>query len=402
MTEETLLQEPATTTVAGQLPQAAQNSLIRNIWGEDALPASTSDTPPVDTTPPTPASVDAIPPVEDIAVPTEWLKKNFDVEDPTILKAEREELKTLKANPPKAEEIKFNDDQSRQIYDLLREGGEKKKDVLKFLALQDKLENLVAADVNEENAAEIIKTGLRLKHQDLTDKEIEYKYNKTYQLPKEPVQGDTEDDDVFAERKQTWQEQVEDIKMSRIIDAKTMKPELSKAKSELVLPEINKGTEVKQEPTPEELEAFNQTKTSFLLSAKQTIDGFNGISTQVKDKDVDFSVSYTPSPEEKTLISESLTKLAESGFDANALFVDRWYDVNTKSFKINQMTEDLSRIFMGKNVDQKLAVDAANKRMEAYLAEKKNVNVTSGNQGSTFQPNGSQTESQKLAEKFFA
>lgn len=383
---------------ANPITPEMQNAFVKNMWGEDAAPTP----PPVSDTPPvaTPPSTDPPPPVE-IPVPTDWLKKEFDIDDFSVLKAEREELKTLKANPIK-EEIKFNDDQSKQIYEYLREGGDKKKEVLKFLATQDKLENLVNAEVNENTAEDIIKLGLKLKHKDLTDSEINYKFNKSYSLPKEPVQGDTEDDEVFAERKQTWQEQVEDIKISKIIDAKTMKPDLEKAKSELVLPEINKGAAVRKEPTPEELAAFNQTKDSFLQSAKQKVETFNGFTAQVKDKDVDYSVTYAPSQEEKVLISEKLTKLAESGFDVNELFAERWYDNDTKTFKIDQMTEDLSRIFMGKNSDQKLAVESANKRMEVFLKEKKNVSVNEGNKGSTFQPNGTQTPSEKLAEKFFA
>lgn len=336
----------------------------------------------------------------EIPIPVDWLKKEFEIEDPAILKAEREELKNLKANPPKAEEIKFNDDQSKQIYELLREGGDKKKAVREFLDTQEKLETLVNAEVNDSTAAEIIKLGLKLKHPDLTQTEIEYKYNKSYSLPKEPTLFPEDEDSV--EKHNEWKEQCEDIKMSRIIDAKTMKPELAKAKTELVLPEINKGVEVKKEPSPEELEVFNKTKDSFIQSAKQTVDGFNGFTVQVKDKDVDYSVSYSPSQEEKTLISNKLTQLAQSGFDANELFAERWYDNDTKTFKIDQMTEDLSRIFMGKNSDQKLAVEAANKRMEVFLKEKKNVSINEGNQGRTFQPNGTQTPSEKLAEKFFA
>lgn len=338
----------------------------------------------------------------EIAVPIDWLKKEFEIEDPAILKAEREELKTLKAAPPKTEEIKFADDQSRQIYELLREGGDKKKEVLQILKTQEQIENIAALQVDKDNAAEIIKLQIRLKNKQLSPSEVEFEYKQNYEVPKEPVQKATEDDDDFNERVEEWKEKVNIIETKRVIAAKMAQPELEKLKSELVLPEINKGTEVKKEPTPEELEAFNNTKNSFLQSAKQSVEGFNGFTAQVKDKDVDYSVTYAPSKEEKALIADKLSVLAESGFDANEVFAERWYDVDTKTFKVEQMTEDLSRIFMGKNSDQKLAVEAANKRMEAFIKEKKNVSVTEGNQGSTFQPNGTKTQSEQLAEKFFA
>lgn len=394
------------------ITQEMQNSFVKSFFGEDAIPAP----PPADDTPvDTPENTGAAtPPPAEIPIPTDWLKKEFEIEDPAILKAEREELKALKANPIK-EEIKFNDEQSKQIYELLREGGDKKKEVLKFLATQEKLESIVNAEVNDNNAAEIVKLGMQLKSKssgsELTSFEIDRLFNRKFQMPPKPriedVKDDTSiapenEDSVYQDRLKKWQEQVDEINLDIKIEAKQVKPELEKAKTELVLPEINKGVEVKKEPSPEELEVFNKTKDSFIQSAKQTVDGFNGFTAQVKDKDVDYSVSYSPSQEEKTLISNKLTQLAQAGFDANELFAERWYDNDTKTFKIDQMTEDLSRIFMGKNSDQKLAVDAANKRMEVFLKEKRNVSINEGNQGRTFQPNGTQTPSEKLAEKFFA
>ncbi|MES2382395.1 MAG: hypothetical protein V4538_15215 [Bacteroidota bacterium] len=352
---------------------------------------------------------------QEIAVPVEWLKKEFDIEDYTVLKAEREELKTLKANPPKVEEIKFDDDQSKHIYELLREGGDKKKEVLKFLATQEKIEALVSSEVTKENAADIVKFGMQLKSKasgsELTDFEINRLFNRKFQMPEKPTLEDVKSDStilesdeekVYQERLSKWQSQVEEVNLDISIEAKQLKPDLEKAKAELVLPEINKGVQAKQEPTPEEQEAFNKSKDSFKQSAKQTIDGFGGFTAQVKDKDVDYTVGYTPSPDEKTLVSTKLNEFAESGFDANALFVDRWLMEDGKTMNIQQMTEDLSRIFMGKNSDEKLAVDAANKRIEAFLREKRNPNVMEGNQNRTFQPNGTQTPSEKLADMFFA
>lgn len=341
-------------------------------------------------------------PETEIAVPVDWLKKEFEIEDPAILKAEREELRALKATPPKAEEVKFADDQAKQIYELLREGGDKKKEVLQILKTQEQLESIIGLSVDKDNAADIIKMQIKLKNKQLSQSEVEFEYKQNYEVPKEPVQKAIEDNEDFNERMNEWKEKVSIIETKRIIAAKMAQPELEKFKSELVLPEINKGESAKQEPTPEELEAFNTAKSSFLQSAKQTVEAFTGFSTQVKDKDVDFSVGYIPSKDEKMLLSNTLSTLAESGFDANSIFADRWYDVENKTFKIDQMTKDLSRMLMADNVDQKLAVDAANKRLDAYLAEKKNVNVLGGNQGSTFQPNGAKTESEKLAEKFFA
>lgn len=326
-----------------------------------------------------------------------YKKLGFEKEDDVVT-----EITTLREKAAKVpEEKQFADEQSKHIYELLREGGDKKKLVRQFLETQEKLETLVSSEVNEDTSVDIIKLGLRLKYKDLTDKEIDYKYNKQYSIPKEPIKGELEDDDEFAEKHAAWKETVDDIKTSRIIDAKTMRPELEKAKSELVLPEIQKGNQnLKQEPTPEDLAVFEKDKTTFLQSAEQSINSFNGVSVQVKDKDVDYSVNYIPSQDEKTLVTTKLKEFAEAQFDANAIFADRWVTEDGK-MNVTQMTEDLSRILMGKNSDQKLATDSANKRLEVYLKDKKQINVNETNQNGQLNLEKDNTSETVKVQEFF-
>lgn len=144
---------------------------------------------------------------------------------------EIEELRSFKSNPPK-EELKFENEKSQQLVKALQAGEFDK--VHSFLDEQVRLEKYLAAEVNEQTADEIIKLGLKLTHKDLTDREIEFKFNKQYGIPKEPV-GDA-DDEEFIEKHNTWKEQVEDIKTSKIIDAKLAKPQLEQAKTKLVVP----------------------------------------------------------------------------------------------------------------------------------------------------------------------
>jgi len=333
---------------------------------------------------------------EETTVEPFYKKLGFEKEDDVV-----NEITTLREKASKTtDELKFEDEQSKQIHELLRTG--KKKEVLEFLATQEKLETLVAAEVNEDTAGEIIKLGLKLKHKDLTDKEIEHKYNKQYSLPKEPVKGELDDDDEFAEKHAEWKERVDAIKMDKIIEAKTMKPELQKANTELVLPEIQKENRSQKEPTPEEQESFRKDKETFLQSAQSVINGYTGISVPVKDKDVDYTVNYSPSQEEKTIITEKLSEFAESGFDVNMLFAERWVSEDGKSIKVEQMVKDLSLLYGQEKFSQKLATDSANKRLEAYLKDKKQINVNETN------PNGqlslekdNTSETAKLQEFFW-
>ena len=121
------------------------------------------------------------------------------------------EIKALRERKP--EEIKFNDDQSKHIYELLREGGDKKKDVLKYLATHEKIETLISADVTKENAADIVKFGMLLKSKssgsELTDFEINRLFNRKFQMPEKPsledVKADTsipaeDEDKVYQDR----------------------------------------------------------------------------------------------------------------------------------------------------------------------------------------------------------
>ncbi len=317
--------------------------------------------------------------IKEVEVPLDWLKKEFEIEDPAILKAEREELKTLKANPQK-EQIKFADEQSKHIYELLSQGAEKRKEVLQVLKNQEEIENLSGLEVNKDNAADIIKLQMKLKNKQLTASEIEFEYKQSFVAPKEPVQKSSELDDDFEERVAEWKEKVSEVEMRRIIAAKMAQPELAQLKSEIVLPEIQRDNQsTEKAPTPEELAAFENDKKSFVTSAEGLINGFNGISGQVKDKDVDYLVNYAISPEGKTLVASKLKEFAESGFNANALFTDLWLDDNN-NLKVDQMVEDLSLLFEGKKAIPKLVNDAANKRIETYLKDKKQINLKETNE----------------------
>jgi len=309
--------------------------------------------------------------VAEIEVPKEWLKKEFDIEDPAILKAEREEYRKLKETPPVAD-LKFENEQSKQIFELLKEG--KSKEVKQFLDTQERLEQYTTAEVTKNNTTNIIKMDMQLKYPSLTKNQIEFQYKQEYSLPKEPAQKADELDEEFEERKNEWKEKVASIEMKTTIAATMAKPELENAKSKLVLPEIQGSGNQQAQPTQEELAAGAKLKETFLKNADTIVNAFKGFEAQVKDKDVDYTVNYTPSKEEKQAVGDRLKQFAESGFNANVILADRWVKEDG-TLNESQMTEDLSRIFMGKNADQKIASEAANQRLELYLKGKKNVTI---------------------------
>jgi len=334
---------------------------------------------------------------EEVIAPSEWLKREFQVEDPETLRQQMKEYNELKSKPK--DEIKFADEQSEKVFNYLKEG--KKAEVRQFLDTQDKLERLTSAEVNDDTASEIIKMGMALKYKDLTQQQIDYKFNKQFAMPKEPVKGDFDDDTEFDEKYNDWKRQVDDIKMDKIIEAQLIKPDLEKIKSELVLPDIKREADAPKQ-TQEDLDAFTKAKDAFLQSAEPAINGFKGFEVQVKDKDVDYTVSYAPSQEEKTLISGMVKTFAESGLDANAIFAERWLSEDGKNINVNQLVKDLSRVFGDDKITQKMVTDSGNKRIEAYLKDKKQIDVTQQSINGNFNPSNDKNELDKVRDMAFA
>lgn len=334
---------------------------------------------------------------EEILDPKDWLKRELEVDDIAIIKAEREEYKKLKEAKP--EELKFENEDSKKLHELFRQG--KWKEANSIIQKQERIDELYSAEVNKDTAADIIKLNMELKYPTLTKQQLEFQYKQEYGIPKEPVMKDTEDETEFQERHQAWEETVANIQMKAEIAATMAKPELAAAKSKLVLPDIVSGNANQvAEPTQEELEASKNLKESFLKSVESSINTFNGFNVSVKDKDVDLSASYSLSPEEKAIVGDRLKAFAESGFDANIILADRWVNPDGKSLNVLQMAEDLSRVFAGDKPSQKLASDIANQRLELYLKEKKNINVNGISNGTTFNPEEKST-TERLQESFW-
>ena len=308
---------------------------------------------------------------EEILDPKDWLKRELEVEDIEVLRAERAEYKKLKEQAPN--EITFADEQSKHIYELLREGGDKKKAVRQFLETQERIETLIASEVNKDSADDIIKLGMQLKYKDLSQKEIEYKFNKEFSIPKEPVQSADELDEDFAARKSDWQEKVQDIQMNKIIEAKLAKPQLEAAKSQIVLPELSKPIPQIEQPTQESLEAAKRDREAFLNKLESDYVKFDGYTTTVKDESVELPISFKTPDEAKVAIKERF----KAGFDINGFLDGRWSDANGQQ-KVEQIISD---IFILENLDKVLsgvANKAAADRLAEHIKAGKNISLSNG------------------------
>jgi hypothetical protein len=378
-------------------PDYSPNPLADALWGEVPVEKTAVAEQPKDDTKPA-AQEEEKPKDEETETfdEVEYLKKNFEVESIDAIKAEREELKKLREQKP--QELKFENDKSKQVYDLLQAG--KVDEVLEIYNQEKKIDKTLSLEVNKDTAEEIIKTGMSLKYKDLSPSEINYKYNKEFGLPKEPKQATDELDEDFAVRKSEWDEKVKDIEMSKVIEAKLLRPELESSKSKIALPELGQMANAAPKPTQEDLDNFKRQQEAFVKSANTVLNDFTGFATQVKDKDVDYSVSYTPSKEEKEIVGKVLQRFAEDGFNPNAIFADLWVKEDG-TIDVNRLTRDVMRLYTGDKSDAKIANDAAGQRMEQYLKNRKNINLKDVNEASPAQNIDNKSYSERLAEKFW-
>jgi len=209
-------------------------------------------------------------------------------------KAEIQALRQLKDNPP-ASAFKFENEESEK---LARAISTNPKEAFKILQKQERIESLIAMDVNKDNAAEIIKFGIELANPDLSPEEIEFQYKQDYTASKEPVQKATEDDEEFAERHGEWKEKAEAIEMKRTIAAKMAKPQLAAAKQKIDISSILPQT---QDKDYESYKASLQSDLEF--EQKVIVPSINAltedkikISIDVNDANnkMQFGVSITP------------------------------------------------------------------------------------------------------------
>lgn len=332
---------------------------------------------------------------DDVVDADEYLRQNLGYESWDAAKQEIEELKKLK-EAQQANEIKFANDESEKLFKALQEG--KEDEIFEVLSKKQEFKRIEKLDVtNPKDASELIKANLKLKHPQLDPTEIEDIFQENYYKSPKPTQRDDQTDKEYQEALEDWKLRTEAIDRKMVRDAKIAKPEVLSLQSKIVIPDIPTNNSQAAGQTQEDLEAFTKAKESFVKSANSVLQNFNGFSAVVKDKDVEIPVNYDLSQEEKDTLSGYVKNFAER-LDANVLFADRWLDKNG-SIKTEQVIKDLSKVLFEESKTQKFVNDAAAKRLELYLKDKKKVDVSGGsNSRTTFEPTGEQAQLEKLRE----
>lgn len=298
--------------------------------------------------------------------------EKFGWEKPEDALTEIEELRNLKANPP-VQEQKYENEESKKLHQLFLAG--KIEDAVEIINTQKKIESLTSSDVTADNADDIIKLNMQLKYKDagLTQKEIDYKYNKQYALPKEPVLDVDDEDSVAAHAE--WKERVDDIVTGKIIDAKAAKIDLQSQKQKLVLPEIQGDNNVDEDY--EDWKASNakaieasETILKPAINALKEADLSLNFKVEDSGNQMDFDVAITPTKEDFEIAQK------------NALDVFGYIIKNCNNEKGEFVPQKLVRLFLldqkFDNYAQSIARQAVNAERTRVIAKETGSNSTSG------------------------
>ena len=166
-----------------------------------------------------------------------------------------------------------------------------------------------------------------------------------------------------------WESQVERINRRLSVDAKLAKPELSKFKSELVLPDIPKVELQPNQPTQESLAAQKEMRDNFLRAVDQGYSKFDGFSTTVKDESVEYPVTFKIADEDKVAIK----KIAQE-MNVDEYFGKRWFDENGNT-KVEQMMSDLFLLEKRDKAFQGVANFAASERRKEIIKQNSNIKL---------------------------
>jgi len=312
--------------------------------------------------------------------PNQFIKERFGYD--SVEQAEQE-FKKFKEKPTETN-FEFKDNVSKTLFDAIKEG--KTDDVYDILNQQKRLEKLTSSELTPNLAVDIIKTNIQNKYKDLTQEDVDLLFYDQYFVPLKPEQGYDESDEDYAGKVKAWQSQVDYVDRKMMIEAKVIRPELEKLKSELRLPDIY-GQEEMEAASQEEFESMQKARSVYEKTLESDYNNFKGFDLMVKDEDVEIPISFNISDEERTALKTQL-----SDFDVEDKFGNRWFYEDGKP-NVKQTMQDL---YVLENLDKILRKTANEAYAQAKLAYIKNSgNVTLNKQtpqGTPIQSAGSAFE----------
>jgi hypothetical protein len=314
--------------------------------------------------------------------PNQFVREKFGFD--SVEQAEQEFKRVKDFKEP---EFSFKDDISKTLFDAIKEG--KSDEIYDILNQQKRLDKLTNAELNPSLAVDIIKTNIQNKYKDLTSDEVDLLFYESYFTPLKPEQGYDETDEDYATKLKTWQSQIDYVDKKMIIDAKVIRPELAKLKSELRLPDIY-GLEQQEAQSREEFAVAQQARSVYERTLDSEFQSFSGFNVSVKDEEVDIPISFNVAEDERLAMKNTL-----SDFDSDTYFGDRWFTEDGKP-KVQQIMADKYLLENRDKILQKVANEAASQRLLAHLKKTGNINLNQTTPQGTPTPNAN-AERDRLA-----
>ena len=295
--------------------------------------------------------------------PDSFIKERFGFD--SVDEAEQEFLRLIEERE-QAPSFDFSDDVSRALFDAIREG--KTDDVYQILNEQKRLEKLTSSELTTEIAAEIVKTNIQNKFKDLSADEVDLLFYDQFFVPLKPEQGYDETDEDYAVKLNAWQAQADYTEKRLMIEAKVLRPEIAKLKSEIKLPDIynEAGREAQYQ---EEFEYLQQARSVYERTLDSEFQSFNGFNVSVKDDDVEIPISFNVAEDERLALKQEL-----SDFDGEAYLENRWFNEEGKP-NVRQIMADKYVLENLPRILQKVANEAASQRLLAHLKKSGNISL---------------------------
>jgi hypothetical protein len=310
----------------------------------------------------------------------QFIKERFGYD--SVEQAE-EEFKKFKDKPAETN-FEFKDSVSKTLFDAIKEG--KADDVYEILNQQKRLEKLTSSELTPNLAVDIIKTNIQSKYKDLSQDEVDLLFYDQYFVPSKPEQGYDESDEDYSTKVKTWQSQVDYVDKKMMIEAKVIRPELEKLKSELRLPDIY-GQEKQEAASQEEFELQQKARSVYEKTLESDFNNFKGFDVTVKDEEVEMPISYSVSDEEKSALKNRL-----SDFDVVDYYENRWFNKDGTP-NVKQTMQDIYLLENFDKISKKLANEAAAQMMVAHIKKTGNITLNQATpQGTPTQSAGSAFE----------
>ena len=324
--------------------------------------------------------------------PNSFIKERFGFD--TVDEAEEAFSRLIEENERNTQ-FQFKDDVSKTLFDAIKEG--KADDVYEVLNQQKKLEKLINSELNYEIAAEIVKTNIKNKHSSLSNEDVDLLFYDQFFVPLKPEQGYDESDDDYAAKVSQWQSQVDYTERRLMIEAKVLKPEIEKLRSEITLPDIynESGREAESQA---EFEIMQEARSIYERTLDSDFQSFNGFNVSVKDEDVEIPISFNVAEEERLAMKNDL-----EDFDTDLYFENRWFNKEGKP-NVQQIMADKYLLENREKIFSKIANEAASQRLLAHLKKNGNINInqTPTPQGAKPDLNGIEAERLRMAEWAFS